>query len=115
MRILYNYVCSLAIFSVVAYASSIIPIGNFGLKILILLICSVYLYKSTPHVHENHRVSDVIIQINKSRLQRVILINLIVMAGIHLISVHYSTMAVYSEIAAAILLYITEHGIEFKK
>lgn len=108
------YVCSLAIFSAVSYEAIIIPLKNFGLKIFILLICSVYMYKSTPHVHENHRVSDDIIGINKSRLKKVIVINLIVMSAMHLISVHYSTMAVYSAIAATILLYIPEHGIEVK-
>lgn len=107
------YVSSLMIFSAVASVSRVIPIESFILKILILFICSTYLYSSKPHIHENHKVSDVTIQINKMRLKKVIVINLIVISGIHLLSIHYSTMAVYSTMAAGILLSVSEHGVKW--
>lgn len=99
------YMCSLSIFTVVVTCSLVLPIDQAYIKIIMVLLCYLYIYINTPRAHENHPISETKALICRRKIKYVFFINAIFIVVLCLTSMHYSTLAVYTTVVVALLLY----------
>lgn len=102
------YICSMTIFCAVVVSSVFFAINSILIKLIIMLLCYLYIFSETPKDDGKHQIAEIKVLMCKSKIKKVLLINMLFFAVLCLVGEHYSSLATYTTVMVAVLIGIVK-------